>query len=155
MAGAEGVLDGETGGLVDKGEYRVPLLVLDDPAVSHVLGPVLALVARVGGGEDEGAVADGEAAPLVGLAKHPKGGFRYRLRVLAVEAEHLRLILDVGGSLDWGSARLFCCLKRDSAGTSSVITNICHKTTMETKFELYDTDPNTITRSSSFPISIL
>jgi hypothetical protein len=101
---AEGVLDGEPSGLVDQGERRVALLVLDLGAEAHVLVPVLVLVARVGGGQHHVAVADGEAVPLVGLAEDLEGGLVHaavRRRVLAVvavvpEAEHLALFSALG-----------------------------------------------------------
>ena len=101
MGLAEGVLDGEPRGLVDEGEGRVALLVLDLGAEAHVLVPVLVLVARVGGGEHHVAVADGEAVALIGLAEDLEGGLvrgaavgagcRRVLAVVAVvpEAEHL------------------------------------------------------------------
>ena len=101
VALSEGVLDGESGGLVDDGEGGVALLVLHLVAVAHVLEPVLVVVARVGGGEDDVAVADGEAVALVGLAEDLEGGLvaagggrglgRRVLAVVAVvvtEAEH-------------------------------------------------------------------
>jgi hypothetical protein len=98
---AEGVLDGEPSGLVDQGERRVALLVLDLGAEAHVLVPVLVLVARVGGGQHHVAVADGEAVPLVGLAEDLEGGLVHAAvsrRVLAVvpEAEHLALFSALG-----------------------------------------------------------
>lgn len=112
MALAQGVLHGETSGLVDEREGGVVLLVLDVGAEAHVLEPVLVLVAGVGGGEDDVAVADGEAVTLVGLAEDLEGGLvaaggswgvgRWVLAMVAVvtEAEHLRSSRGFGGGLD-------------------------------------------------------
>ena len=76
MVRAEGVPDGEAGGLVDEGEDGLALLILDAQAEADVLEPVLVLVGGVGGGKDEGAAADGEAEPLVGLAEDLEGALR-------------------------------------------------------------------------------
>jgi len=89
VEGAERVLDGEAGGLVDEREDRLALLILDAQAEADVLEPVLVLVVGVGGGKDEGASADGEAEPLVGLAEDLEGAIRVQPGVPEPEAVHL------------------------------------------------------------------
>jgi hypothetical protein len=93
---AIGMLDGEASCLVDEREDGVALLILDVHAKANILHPVLVLVAGVGGGEDEGAVTDGEAGPLISLAEDLEGG-RRALRIPAEVAEHLSQIFSWRG----------------------------------------------------------
>ena len=90
------MLDGEASCLVDEREDGVALLILDVHAKANILYPVLVLVAGVGVGEDEGAVTDGEAGPLISLAEDLEGG-RRALRIPAEVAEHLSQIFSWRG----------------------------------------------------------
>ena len=102
MEGAERVLDGEAGGLVDEREDGLALLILDVQAEADVLEPVLVLVVGVGGGKDEGASADGEAEPLVGLAEDLEGALRVQPWVPEPGVIHLPWRWRV---LGWGGGR--------------------------------------------------
>jgi hypothetical protein len=102
VALSSGVLDGFAGDLVDQGECRVSFLVLDAGAVPHVLDPVLEVIPWVGRCEAHGAVPDGEAVPVAGLAVDAHGGLgRQRTGQVAVPvpARHRGAVAAILGAI--------------------------------------------------------
>jgi hypothetical protein len=86
---AEGVLDSKICCFVYEGEDRVALLILHRYAEARVPEPVLVLVAGVGRDKDKGAITDGEAAPLVGLAEDLEGGLVHAADTITGRRVHL------------------------------------------------------------------
>lgn len=105
---AERVLDGEAGGPVDERERRLALRVLHLRAVPHVLVPVLVLVAGVGGREDDGVVAHGEAVRLVGAAEDPEQRLLVRRRGLVVPAVAVVVVVPEHASFPFLKLRPRC-----------------------------------------------